>query len=226
MENDFVVHYQTWKNKLAVEKVLTDFRKYFPNTPIRLISDNGAQYDDYVHRFQIDYEFKSTNVFPGGKFGNIEQCYEWLYRVYETCKSYDTEWVVLFEDDVITTHSDIEFPTQDSGGFIIHSWNPQLETLLRDRNQNNKNWGYGMCGGPIFKREAFLTAYEKINEFNIDELSKLDERIKGWSDTLINCFLQYFGYTYQVWDSMEDMSYPNRKVSEKACFIHGYKELY
>ena len=42
----------------------------------------------------------------------------------------------------------------------------------------------------------------------------------------MNCFLQYFGYSYQIWEGADDMTYPGRIVSDKACFIHGYKELY
>ena len=53
IDKQFSVHYQTWKNKQAVKKVLTDFRKHFPSNPIRLVSDNGADYNDYVYEFVI-----------------------------------------------------------------------------------------------------------------------------------------------------------------------------
>ena len=95
-KNNFSVHYQTWKNKKAVHKVLTEFRNYFPNNPIRLVSDNGETYNDYVDEFNVVYDFKNSNVFPGGRFGNISHCYEWLDRVNETCQMFDTEWVVIF----------------------------------------------------------------------------------------------------------------------------------
>ena len=84
----------------------------------------------------------------------------------------------------------------------------------------------GMCGGSIFRRQSFLDSYNKINEFPLEELSKLDDRIIGWSDTLINCFLQYFGYSYEIWSGMDDMLYPNWKPKEDTIFLRGYKELY
>lgn len=226
MKNNFSVHYQTWKNKDAVNHVLTEFRKYFPQNPIRLVSDNGADYNDFVDKFELVYDFKSSNVFPGGKFGDISHCYEWLDRVNTTCQMFDTDWVVIFEDDVITKSDKIEYPFSDSGGFINNPWKPELTRVLKGRNDMNLSWGYGMCGGSIFKREVFLEAYKKIDEFPLEQLSKLDSRIVGWSDTLINCFLQYFGYTYQVWDGMDDMSYPNYVPKEGAVFVHGYKEFY
>ena len=226
IDKSFSVHYQTWKNKKAVHKVLTEFRKHFPNNPIRLVSDNGEKYDDYVEEFGLVYEFKDSNVFPGGKFGKIDQCYEWLDRVNDTCQMFDTDWVVIFEDDVLTQSSKIEFPYSDAGGFIVNPWKPELTRILKDKNNINLNFGYGMCGGSIFRRTAFLDSYKKLNEFPLEELSKLDDRIIGWSDTLINCLLQYFGYTYQIWDGMDDMSYPNYTPKEGAVFVHGYKELY
>jgi len=226
MKNNFSVHYQTWKNKDAVNHVLTEFRKYFPQNPIRLVSDNGADYNDFVDKFELVYDFESSNVFPGGKFGDISHCYEWLDRVNTTCQMFDTDWVVIFEDDVITKSDKIEYPFSDSGGFINNPWKPELTRVLKGRNDMNLSWGYGMCGGSIFKREVFLEAYKKIDEFPLEQLSKLDSRIVGWSDTLINCFLQYFGYTYQVWDGMDDMSYPNYVPKEGAVFVHGYKEFY
>lgn len=226
MMNDFAVHYQTWKNKLAVDKTLTEFRKYFPNNHVRLVSDNGAEYDDFVEKFQINYEFKTSNVFPGGKFAEIHQCYEWLDRVNTTCELFDTEWIVIFEDDVLTKSNKIHFPYSDSAGFTINPWNPELTRKLKEKNNFNLSWGYGMCGGSIFRRTVFLDSYKKINKFPLEELSKLDNRIIGWSDTLINCFLQYFGYTYSIWECMDDMSYPNYKVKEDSVFVHGFKEFY
>ena len=60
----------------------------------------------------------------------------------------------------------------------------------------------------------------------MEELSKLDDRIIGFGDCLFNCFLQYFGYTYQIWDGMDDMSYPNYVPREGSVFVHGYKKMY
>jgi hypothetical protein len=225
MDTNFSVHYQTWKNKEAVNYTLTEFRKYFPTNPIRLVSDNGGDYTDFVDKFKLNYTFESSNVFPGGRFGEISHCYEWLSRVNDTCTLYDTEWVVIFEDDVLTTKNNITYPTADSGGVNVNRWKPQLTEELKKHNITNQNWGYGMCGGSIFKREVFLDCYSKLNEFPLEELSKLDNRILGWSDTLINCLIQYFGYTYEVWDGMGDMTI-EKQIPETACFVHGFKEFY
>jgi len=226
MENSFSVHHQTYNNKKAVDYTISEFRKYFPIEEYRLISDNGEDFSDLEEKFNINFVFKNKNTFPGGRFQNIQNCYDWLERVNETCELYNTEWVVIFEDDVLTQNNDIQFPTEDSAGMSPHQWSPGLTTLLKTKNTKNKNWGYGMCGGSIFRRESFLQSYKKIDEFDLEIISRLDKRIIGYSDTLINSFLQYFGYSYQKWDCLDDMSLPGHEYSKKSCFIHGNKLYY
>lgn len=223
---NFSVHHQTYNNRKAVECVLESFRKHFPNENYRLISDNGADFSDMKHQYNIDFELKDKNTFPGGRFQTIQNCYDWLERVNETCELYDTEWIVLFEDDVITQNSEIHFPKEDSGGMPAHPWSSTLTNFLKKRNTKNKEWGYGMCGGSIFKRSAFLSCYEKIDKFDLESLNKMDERVTGFSDTLINVFLQYFGFSYEKWEGMDDMTIPGHQYSPSACFIHGNKEFY
>ena len=220
----FAVHYQTWKNEKATEFVLSKFREHFPNERLRLVSDNGSDYTHFISKYNIDFHF--SNISTGSRLKTIDACYTWLERVYDTCTLYDTDWIVIFEDDVITQNNNIIFPQEDSGGMIAWPWQTPLTELLKSRNAKNKLFGYGMCGGSIFRREAFINAYFKIHEFDLNYIASLDNRVVGYSDTLIGCFLQYFGYSYQIWESTDDMTYPNREPSKTACFIHGYKELY
>jgi hypothetical protein len=224
MENKFAVHYQTWKQEKAAEFAITKFREFFPNEQLRLISDNGLDYSHFIPKYNIDFEF--SNISTGSRLKNIDACYVWLERVFNTCILYDTEWIVIFEDDVLTQNNNITFPTEDSGGMICWPWENNLTQLLKSRNNKNQMFGYGMCGGSIFRRESFINAYSRIHEFDLKYIGSLDNRVTGYCDTLIGCFLQYFGYSYQIWESTDDMTYPDRIPSETACFIHGYKELY
>jgi hypothetical protein len=226
MDNKFAVHFQVWKNDEATEFAIKTFREHFPKEPIRLISDNGNDYTNFIKKYNLDFDFSDKNIFPKGRFESIEGCYEWLRRVNDTCLKYNTEWILLFEDDVLAKNSNITFPEEDSAGLICWSWYNGLHNLLSSRNNRNKNVGYGMCGGAIFKRQVFIDAYNTINEFDLEYLSQLDNRIILASDCLINCFLQYFGATYGLWDKLEDMTYPGWVENNNTCFIHGYKNLY
>ena len=224
MENKFAVHYQTWKHEKAAEFAIQKFREFFPNEQMRVVSDNGLDYSHFIPKYNIDFEF--SNISIGSRLKTIDACYVWLERVFNTCMLYDTEWIVIFEDDVLTQNNNITFPKEDSGGMICWPWKNDLTELLKSRNNKNEMFGYGMCGGSIFKRESFINAYCRIHEFDLKYIGSLDNRVTGYCDTLIGCFLQYFGYSYQIWESTDDMTYPDRIPSETACFIHGYKELY
>lgn len=224
MKDKFAVHYQTWTNEKATDFVISKFREHFPNERLRLISDNALDYSHFIPKYDIDFTFSNINT--GSRFKNIDACYMWLSRVFDTCILYDTEWIVIFEDDVITQNNNITFPMEDSGGMICWPWQNDLTQVLKMRNNKNQMFGYGMCGGSIFRRESFINAYCRIHEFDLNYIGRLDNRVTGYGDTLIGCFLQYFGYSYQIWEGTDDMTYPDRIPSETACFIHGYKELY
>ena len=224
MENKFAVHYQTWKNEKATEFTIQKFREFFPNEQMRVVSDNGLDYSHFIPKYNIDFEF--SNISTGSRLKTIDAGYVWLERVFNTCMLYDTEWIVIFEDDVLTQNNYITFPKEDSGGMICWPWENNLTQLLKSRNNKNEMFGYGMCGGSIFRRESFINAYSRIHEFDLKYIGSLYNRVTGYCDTLIGCFLQYFGYSYQIWESTDDMTYPGRTPSETACFIHGYKELY
>ena len=225
--NDFAVHFQTWKNDKATEFSIQEFRKHFPKNNIRLISDNGNDYSHFIEKYNVDFEFSDKNTLPKGRFLEEWQCYEWLRRVNDTCKMYDSKWIVIFEDDVLTQSSNFIEPKFDTAGAVILEWKPMLSELLYDRNKKNKNIGYGMCGGTIFNREVYIDCYDKINQFDIAYLNKYDDRISKATDSLINCFTQYFGYDYGLWECVDDITwFPNKSVAKSPCFLHAYKNLY
>jgi hypothetical protein len=224
--NKFAVHFQDGNNSDATKFAIENFRKHFSTQKVKLISNNENDYTDFIKEYNIDFEFSTRNLLPKGRFDSIDSCYEWLKRINNTCVSYDTEWIIIFEPDVLTKDSNITFPEEDSAGLICWPWYNGLHNLLSSINNRNKNIGYGMCGGAIFKRQVFIDAYNKINEFDLEYLSQLDDRIIIAGDCLINCFLQYFGATYGLWDKLEDMTYPGWVEADNTCFIHGYKNLY
>ena len=95
--------------------------------------------------------------------------------------------------------------------------------LLRDY----EGYNYDEIGGITGLSESQVKVYiYRARVFLKEYIGSLDNRVTGYCDTLIGCFLQYFGYSYQIWESTDDMTYPGRTPSETACFIHGYKELY
>ena len=216
--NTISVHMQCYKNDFAVEKCIETFRKWYPIAPFRLVSDNGSDFSELSKKYNIVFDFKSDNILPKGKFASKDSVLIYLQRIYETCLLFDTEWIVLFEDDVLTKGTIIEFPTTHAAGISNHSY--QIGLL---RYFNDSHAGYGMCGGSIFKRETFIKCYES-EKFNIDELSSLDSRVTGWTDLPLTLLFQVNGYEYSTWRGVEQPSANIYNIG--AAFEHDYKKFY
>jgi hypothetical protein len=234
MKETLGVHYQTWKNRPAVEYVLENFRKYYPNSPIRMVSDAGDDFSDLADKFSCTFVYEDTNVLPRGILAGHPMSgvtditplggYTWLRRLYDTCKSMDTDWILIMEDDVLTKGIIKEYPTTDAGGFAALPLYSPLTQFLLTRNNRNQTWAYGLCGGGIISRNFFIYAYENnIESFSIKELSKLDDRVVGWTDILLTVFILFCNGSYSVWDGVDQLEYG---LTPNAAFQHNVKVMY
>ena len=209
---------QCYKNDFAVEKCIESFRRWYPLEDFRLVSDNGSDFSELAKKYNLVFDFKTDNILPKGKFADKNSVLIYLERIYETCVLFDSEWIVLFEDDVLTKGTIIEFPITHAAGISCHSY--QIELL---RYFNDYHAGYGMCGGSIFKRETFIKCY-KSGKFNIDELSVLDNRVIGWTDLPLTLLFQVNGYKYSTWKGVEQPSANIYNIG--SAFEHDYKKFY
>jgi hypothetical protein len=234
MQETLGVHYQTWKNRPAVEFVLENFRKYYPSSPVRMVSDAGEDFSDLADKFSCTFVYEDTNVLPRGILAghpmsgvtNINPLggYTWLRRLYDTCKSMDTDWILIMEDDVLTKNTVSSFPNTTAGGPVAWDISFKLTQLLISRNTKNQLWKYGLCGGSVIKRSFYVNSYENnIDEFDIKSLSEMDNRLHGWADILLTVFILYCGGTYSVWDGVDEHKYG---LKSTAAFQHGVKHLY
>lgn len=236
MSQTLGVHYQTWRNRPAVNYVLENFRKYYPNAPIRMVSDNGEDFSDLAEKYSCVFNFEDMNILPKGILAghpnsgvtNIQPLggYVWLRRLYDTCKLFDTDWIVIMEDDVLTKGVVFTFPETDSGGVIAWQFQPELLKFLVSKNSKNKVWGYGLCGGTVINRSFFVEAYENnISTFDLELIGKMDNRTYGWSDILLTVFILYSGGTYSVWGGVEDVTLSSSRNSN-SVFQHAVKHMY
>ena len=233
-ENTIGVHFQTYKNRNAVDIAISSFRQHYPDTPFRMVSDAGEDFSDLAEKYNCIFDYETENICPKAIFAghplilpvcggeaDFRGAKVWLRRVYDTAKKFDTDWIVLYEDDVYTQGRILEFPNTDAAGAGGGSYGALLGILM-SRCQKPNLWQYGMVGGSIFNREFFVNAYEKyIDEFDVKYLASIDDRIGGWSDILINSFIAYSGGNYSVWSGLGGGNYnPN------APFLHGDKSKY
>lgn len=228
------VHYQTWKNRPAVEYVLENFRTYYPTAPIRMVSDRGEDFSDLATRYACTFDYEDANILPKGILAghplsgvtDIQPlgAYTWLRRLYDTCKLLDTDWILIMEDDVLTKGTVYSFPETDAGGVVSFPIYPSLTQLLYTRNEKNRTWGYGLCGGGVIRRSFFVHAYETyIHEFDLNYICSLDDRVLGWADILLTVFILYCNGTYSIWNGVDEYKYG---LKSTAAFQHAVKDLY
>jgi hypothetical protein len=234
MTDTLGVHYQTWKNRPAVEFALENFRKYYPTASVRMVSDAGEDFSDLAQRFGCEFVYEDINVLPRGVLSghpasgvtdvNPIGAYHWLRRLYDTCKVLDTDWILIMEDDVLTKGIVQEFPHTHAGGIASFPFHEELFKVMYERNTTNFTWGYGMCGGTVVRREFIVYAYENhLHEFSLGELSKLDDRIYGWADILLTAFILFCNGTYSLWDGVDQVEYG---LKPTAAFQHNVKNAY
>jgi len=232
MSETFSVHLQCHKNNRATEFCISTFREFYPDIPFRVVSDNGSDYSNLINKYNISYKFESESSMANGRFNDFSGIYMYLQRLKETCLEFDTDWVLLFEDDVLTKKKITKFPNTSLGGLCANKFREPLERYIKNINNNATIVGYGMCGGSIFKRKDFLICLDKIESW-FDEpsgwtgngflfLETMDKRIVQYSDIAVTALFLVNGYSYSLWDELEQ----GGSRGGKAAFEHNFKKYY
>jgi len=170
--------------------------------------DNELQIKYMVTLPMIDVSVKFKNTqcsYIDQKDGaevNTPKMKEYFSRIYEACKTLDTEWVIRMEDDVHLRHPIKHLPsTVCAGNYEI----------------------YGMGGGSIFKRERFLEIYESLPEDWFEKKIRNDGTCSWAADGLMKQLFTDHGETYSKWvEIIEDWQGTNIE----AAVHHGNKTLY
>ena len=174
---EFGVFYQVYKNKKAPVAVLENFRKYFPNNPVVMISDGGEDFSDIAEKYDCSYFWKE-NIFGNETNGYDRHCYdaartiEWWNRqklVSDLCRK---EYVMIVEDDVLFQgHFSIDPPFQLRG---VQRSNRMADPILREIKEcGYEGSQYGMCGGAVYNAKTLIEIYEDV----IDDISKNHDKL-------------------------------------------------
>jgi hypothetical protein len=221
--NEISAYMQCFSNKRAVFECLKSFRKYYPSVAITLVSDGGDDFNEIKQKFNLIYKYSNQNILPQGKMCGIDGVEEYFKRIYEHCISVNSEWVVILEEDVITLRNINYFPTTECAGPRLNSYSPELTNFLI-KNYGDKQYGYGMCGGSIFKRKSFIDAFNKF--LDLKSCVQYDNRITGWSDIPLTLIFHLAGLDYSVWHEISEKTHPSLPIIRDGAFDHAYKYWY
>lgn len=232
MSDTFCVHMQCHKKEKATEFCLSEFRKFYQDVPFRIVSDNGSDYSRLAEKYKANYSFDVRSSIKNGHFDEFDGISLYLDRIKDTCMQFDTDWVLIFEDDVLTKKQISNFPKTPVAGLCANRFRQPLENYIRNVNPAAPVVGYGMCGGSIFKRKDFLLSLEKIKNWydqpsgwtgnGLLFLETMDKRIVHYGDIALSALFLVNGYEYSLWEELEQ----GGSRGGNAAFEHNYKKYY
>lgn len=134
---------------------------------------------------------------------NLPKMLESHFRLYNSCKLYESEWVLILEDDVFLKKEITRFPAADCG-------------------KNREDVGF-LGGGSIFKRDAYIKIYENVKETGLTELIKQNHLFSWAGDVLKKHLFTVHGYTNEKWVELAEPGYWD---DTDYSVFHGYKALH
>ena len=222
--NIITAHLQVHKNQSAVHEFLKRFRFHFPNVNLYIHGDNGYDYSSLKELYNFEYTHWNTSISPRGLSGGNWRGY--LERVLITCNKFGGDWMLFLEEDVNTLHGNIIFPNSDFAGIRGHNFTAQFTSYVKNLYPNLSNIKYNMCGGSICKMKPLIESIQNVlnGKINLDEISKLDNRIIHYSDVLISAILLLNGNVYGEWDQLSETA--SGVFKSNPIFDHSWKEFY
>ena len=224
-------YYACFNNKKATDFVLFNFRKYFPKSPICLISDGGDDFSDIADKYNT-YYYYLNNLFSSGPINqyNAQRTIEWWNRQKMVCDICKTDYILILEDDVYFKEGFTINSRFSLKGIAKHTTNIFTEKIIQDIKKlgNINNDYYGMCGGSIYNTEIFNTIYNDVildikeNHNNTIIQSPRDYYQLGAVDANMTYHFNKRGYPYEEAEWLTEQV----KFRNNRPVIHAWKEHY
>jgi hypothetical protein len=223
-------YYACYKNKKATEFVLSNFKKFFPDSLVCLISDGGDDFSDLAKKYNTEYYYMN-NLFQSGPINvySSERMIEWWDRQKMVCDISKSDYTIILEDDVYTINSfeiNEDFSLKGVSRHQTNLFTKQMSKDIFDYGQIDNDY-YGMCGGSVYNSQIFKDIY---NDVIVDIKNNHDYLINNNFDSYYklgavdaNITYHFNKRSYKYLDAewlTEDKNNTNKPM------IHGWKEHY
>lgn len=226
MHDSISVYMQVYNHKRATLEALRSFRTFYRTEPVTVLSDDGEDFASICEAAKARYIHAQTRTRQGPHHGagmGLDGVLEYLRRIYEHCISVDSDWVVLFDEDVRTLRRIRAFPGTDAAGPRMNPYSPALTQRLI-AEFGHRQYGYGICGGAIWRRMSFIKAYESNR--SIAQYVRYDDRLDQWSDIPLTLLFHINSLTFSVWNEVSELTHPHSPIVRDSAFDHAYKRWY
>jgi hypothetical protein len=225
--------HQAYKNKRATENAIKCFRKFYPENPYFLFSDNGLDFSDIAIKYNCFYEYCDHRIGYDKRFGFGESgSQEWLKRFNRACLTLDTKYVIMMEDDVLIQNElNVEDDVEFTGLYIPGNKFPKefINYMTIKYSAVFHNDWYGSGGGSIFKCKTFIENYKKISKIFEDEYDYIVNNLNinfGWVDNFMTTFYYMCGKKYTPNPYLTETTKNPNWQNPYFAIVHQYKHFY
>ena len=219
-------YYQCYNNPEQTDKVLTRFRKFYPNSKIVLIRDGGSSdFKDIANKHQCIFKPSEYNMGLGNL--NLNSALHFIARL-DFAKSYFKSPVFMIQED------DVYLKNKLNGTLKAHFAGPcfgnvieqKASDLLKQINvKYTPSYPFGGSGGTICKSVTLPTFKTFYNRISLLASSYQHVKQLECVDYLFSYILFLQGYDYEKLDELsEQCRDPNCIHDSRYTVIHGLKD--
>eukprot|EP00931_Biecheleriopsis_adriatica_P078898 TRINITY_DN52314_c0_g1_i1.p1 TRINITY_DN52314_c0_g1~~TRINITY_DN52314_c0_g1_i1.p1 ORF type:complete len:359 (-),score=57.42 TRINITY_DN52314_c0_g1_i1:30-1106(-) len=206
----FYMH--VYNEDAAIIYQVRQLKKFFPDSPIYIMSDGGADYSALCKELGC-----TSDICPPAN----DRWHPWPFfrRMYDAAVSLNSEYVVMLEPDNTIEGPIRHEPEFDAGGLSLdgrkYGRNGVLEYItslaqehVKNFNWDNSSWNVGLCGGSYYRTDALLDAISDDNMMQIDwaKVARLEDKEIYSSDFALAHAFAARGYTVGPWAETAQMA--------------------
>lgn len=241
-EMDFGVFYTCFTEYDSVNYSLEELYKIYPNIPVFLVSDGGADYSELEKKFsglKTSLENDSRGLVPKVNYQNFLQedtqkymkdsIFTFMDRIERAIRYCKKDYLLIMEPDVLVRgklHIDENDHLLGSRVNHYHWAKDQINEVL-SKIPGSANVSHYGATPAIFKCETFLKIHKffKENENYIEDFCKIDPCFPNY-DILITVIFSAFGYPEVVNTELtECLRNPHWRDSNHPL-LHQFREFY
>lgn len=217
-----VIH-RTYYNRKAFKHAFENFRKFFPESPYVILSDDGDDFSEYVNDYT---HYIRTNVRAYGTgpnsvwYDRMEILYDFYFRIKQACEITETDYLLLMEDDVLIKN--VLHITEDfdlCGPCRAKLSNNMIKFIRNQIQTQEQKFHYGFSGGAIINCKSFLENYDKI----IESATKY---YKEYSDNLTEPIAMVGDGNLTFHFYLLGLQYKCSKWLVDGTMVHPFKDYY
>jgi hypothetical protein len=217
-----VIH-RTYHNRKAFRFAFENFRKFFPESPYVILSDDGDDFSEYVDEFThyVRTDVRAYGTGPDSVwYDRMEILFDFYYRIKQACEITKTDYLLDMEDDVYVKKAfQIDDDFNLCGPCRGEISKNMINFIKRNTSTTQEKFYYGFSGGAILNCKAFLENYDSIIE-------SAKKHYKEYSDNLTEHIAMVGDGNLTFHFYLLGLGYSCSKWLVDGTMIHPFKDYY